>query len=86
MRPNPHLVSLLDLQGGAPRLFMSVTLSELFSDNFSQDADDAEEEYRTSVTIGTVYRLESGRSFVSLANSISANYEARNEETARAPG
>jgi hypothetical protein len=32
------------------------------------------------MNIGTVYRLESGRSFVSLANSVSARYEARSGE------
>jgi hypothetical protein len=80
VRPNPLLEALLTLQEGPPQLFMSVTLVEEYSDNFSQAQGGGEEEYRTTVDIGTVYRLESGRSFVSLANTIDANYDARAEE------
>jgi hypothetical protein len=61
---------------------MSVTLAEEYSDNFSfRSQEDRGEDYRTSVRIGTVYRLESGKSFVSLANTISANYAVRSEES-----
>lgn len=84
VRPNPLLESLLGLQETQSQLFMSVTLSEEYFDNFSQsgaqgDGTGGEEEFRTTLSLSTVYRLERGRSFVSLANSISGNYEARSE-------
>jgi hypothetical protein len=80
VRPNPLLERLLDLREGPPRLSVSVSLSEEYSDNFEQDEGDREEEYTTSLGVGTVYRLERGRGFISLANTISAEYEARAEE------
>lgn len=81
VRPNPVLESLLGLQEVTRRLFMSISLIEEYSDNFFLRERDREEEYRTSLNIGTVYRMESGRSFVSLANSISGTYEARAEQS-----
>jgi hypothetical protein len=60
---------------------MSVTLAESYSDNFLQVDGRRGEEYRTSVNVGTAYRLTEGHSFVSLANSISATYDARAEDS-----
>jgi hypothetical protein len=54
---------------------MSVSLTEEYSDNFFQTERDHQDNYRTSLNIGTVYRMERGRSFISLANSISGNYD-----------
>lgn len=81
VRPNPLLEALLALREGPPRLFMSVSLTEDYSDNFSRREPNRAEEYRTSLSIGSVYRLESGWSFVSLANSISASHEARSQQS-----
>ena len=81
VRPNPLLEGLLALREGPPRLFMSLSLAEEYSDNFFRREREREDEYRTILSIGTVYRLERGRSFVSLANSISATYEARSERS-----
>jgi hypothetical protein len=78
VRPNLLLETLLGLQEGPPRLFMSVTLAGEYTDNFSQ-TDAGGDEFRLSTIIGTVYRLESRRSFVSLANTLSANYDVRSE-------
>jgi hypothetical protein len=74
--------ALLNLRGSPSRLFLSATLAEEYSDNFSEEGSggDGREEYRTILGIGTVYRLEKGQSFVSLANSISANYQALAED------
>ena len=81
VRPNPLLEGLLNLREGPPRLFLSVSLGEEYSDNFNFGQENGGgEEYRTSVTIGTAYRLESGASFVSLANTVSAHYDARAED------
>ena len=79
VRPNPLLEGLLELRERPGRLFMSVSLSEEYSDNFFLGERNREDEYRTAVSLGTVYRLESGRSFLSLANTISADYAARSE-------
>jgi hypothetical protein len=77
VRPNPFLESLLRLREVTPRLLMSISLAEEYSDNFFLTDRNPQEEYRTSLSIGTVYRLEGGRSFVSLANSLSGSYDAR---------
>jgi hypothetical protein len=79
VRPNPLLESLLTARVGRPRLLFSLTLSEEYSDNFEQDEEDPREEFSTSLTLGTAYRVETARTFVSLANSISGRYEARAE-------
>src|SRR5215813_9730816 len=79
VRPNPLLEGLLELRERPGRLLMSVSLTEEYSDNFFLSERNREDEYRTAVSIGTVYRLESGRSFLSLANTISADYAARSE-------
>jgi Putative beta-barrel porin 2 len=81
VRSNPFLESLLRLRQVTPRLLMSISLVEEYSDNFFLQDRNREEEYRTSVILGTVYRLERGRGFMSLANSISGSYDARAEES-----
>jgi hypothetical protein len=58
---------------------MSVSLTEDYSDNFFLSERDPEEEFRTGVSIGTVFRKESARSFVSLANTISGYYDVRSD-------
>jgi hypothetical protein len=79
VRPNPTLEPLLALQEMRRQLLMTVTLAEEYFDNFDQDDEEPREEYRTSLGLGTVYRLDKSRGFVSLANSIRANYEARSQ-------
>lgn len=89
VRPNPLLEALVDLQERPPRLFMSGSLTEEYSDNFSRMASDRlsqpgrnrADEYRTRLGLGTVYRLIRGPSFISLANSLSVDYQARAEQT-----
>jgi hypothetical protein len=76
VRPNPLLEPILQLRQVTPRLFMSISLIEEYSDNFFLSATDPQDVYRTSLNLGTVYRLESGRSFVSLANSMRGSYDA----------
>jgi Putative beta-barrel porin 2 len=84
VRANPLLEGLLALQEQPSQLFLSVTLSEEYSDNFNAGNTDniaaqeqeAREEYRTSLGIGTSYRIASGASFVALANTINAHYDA----------
>jgi hypothetical protein len=80
VRPNPALESVLGVREVRRRLLMSISLAEEYTDNFFLDERDRDEEYRTSVNLGTVYRLESGRSFVSLANSLTGTYDALAEE------
>jgi hypothetical protein len=75
VRPNPHLEALLGLQEGPPQLFMTFSLAEEYSDNFFLSSTNPEPGFRTIAEVGTVYRLERGPSFISLANTISANYE-----------
>jgi opacity protein-like surface antigen len=77
VRSNPLLESLLQLTDRPPQLLMSVSLTEEYSDNFFLSQDDRQEEFRTGLEIGTVYRLEGGRSFLTLANSLGINYEVR---------
>ncbi len=79
VRPNPLLETLLALRERPGRLLMTVSLTEDYSDNFFYSEHNREDEFRTGVSIGTVYRLEGGRSFLSLANTISADYAARSE-------
>jgi Putative beta-barrel porin 2 len=77
--PNPLLQSLLGLREFTGRLLMSISLTEEYSDNFFQTERDRQDNYRTSLNIGTVYRLERGRSFISLANSISGTYDTASD-------
>ena len=81
VRSNPFLEPLLRLQEVTPRLLMSISLVEEYSDNFFLRDLNREEEYRTSLILGTVYRMERGRGFMSLANSLSGSYDARAEES-----
>src|SRR5215475_310910 len=74
--PNPLLESLLSLR--APRgLTVSTSLTEEGSDNFDHTPGSHRFDSRTGVVLGTVYRLDDGQNFVSLANTISASYQAR---------
>jgi opacity protein-like surface antigen len=75
--PNPLLQSLLGLQGVTGRLLITASLTEEYSDNFFQTAGDPQDNFRTSLNIGTVYHMDRGPSFMSLANSVSANYDTR---------
>ena len=75
VRSNPLLESLLRLREVTPRLLMSVSLIEEYSDNFYLSDSDPQDVFRTSLNLGTVYRVESGRGFVSLANSIRGSYD-----------
>jgi hypothetical protein len=75
VRPNPFLESLLRMREVTPSLLMSISLIEEYSDNFFLSATDPQDEYRTSLNLGTVYRVESGRGFVSLANSLRGSYD-----------
>jgi hypothetical protein len=81
VRPNPLLESLLGLEERPPQLFLSGSLAEDYSDNFFLTARDRKDEYRTQLGINTVYRLGREPSFLSLANSLSVNYQARAEQT-----
>ena len=81
VRPNMLLESLLGVQEEPTKLFMSVNLTEQYSDNFLQTDGGGMTEYRTSGNLATVYRLESGRGFLSLANTVSGNYDARAEDS-----
>jgi Putative beta-barrel porin 2 len=75
VRTNPLLESLLRLREVTPRLLMSVSLIEEYSDNFFLSANDPQDAFRTSLNLGTVYRVESGKGFLSLANSIRGSYD-----------
>jgi opacity protein-like surface antigen len=76
VRPNPFLEPLLRLREVTPRLFVSMALIEEYSDNFFASESDPQEEFRTSLNLGTVYRMERGRGFISLANTIRGSYDA----------
>jgi hypothetical protein len=76
VRPNPILESLLRLREVTPHLLMSISLIEEYSDNFFLTERDPQEVYRTSINLGTVYRMESRNGFISLANSIRGSYDA----------
>jgi opacity protein-like surface antigen len=77
VRPNPLLEALMQLTERPPQLLMSVSLTEEYSDNFFLSERNQEEEFRTGLDLGTIYRLEGGRGFLSLANSVGVNYEVR---------
>ncbi len=81
-RANPLLETLL-FQRQPARLFMSATLAEEYSDNFSQGGEngDGSDEFSTILSIGTVYRLDRGQSFVSLANSFDVEYRANSGDS-----
>ena len=72
---NPFLEALLGVRGPR-RLIVSTSLAEEISDNFDQDPS-REIDVRTVGVLGTVYRLDDGQNFISLANTLSAFYQAR---------
>ncbi len=73
---NPLLESLLSLRE-LRGLTMSASLTEDGSDNFAHAPGSHRVDSRTGVILGTVYRLDDGQNFVSLANTIRAFYQAR---------
>jgi hypothetical protein len=75
VRPKPLLEPILQLRQVTPRLPMSMSLIEEYSDHFFLSDTDRQDVSRTSLNLGTVYRVQSGRSFVSLANSMPGSYD-----------
>ncbi|HEY1249015.1 MAG TPA: hypothetical protein VGE97_08520, partial [Nitrososphaera sp.] len=73
---NPLLESLLSLQERRG-LTVTTSLIESGSDNFDHTPGDHRVDSRTGVVLGTVYRLDDGQNFVSLANTIRAFYQTR---------
>jgi hypothetical protein len=73
---NPLLESLLSLREPSG-LTVTTSLTEDVSDNFTHAPGDHQIDSRTGVILGTVYRLDDGQNFVSLANTIRAFYQAR---------
>jgi opacity protein-like surface antigen len=71
---NPLLESLLSLQGPY-HLNVSASLFEEASDNFDHSPGSHRISARTGVILGTVYRLDKGQDFVSLASMVRAFYE-----------
>jgi predicted porin len=82
VRPNPLLEALLGLHAGRQQLLMSASLTGEYSDNFFRNFIDAnkEEEYSLGAGLEIVYRVERGRGFVSLANSLSTAYRINTED------
>jgi opacity protein-like surface antigen len=76
---NPFLEALLSVYGRT-RFIVSTSLAEVVSDNFDQDSS-REIDARTVGVLGTVYRLDDGQNFVSLANTTSAFYQAGSGES-----
>lgn len=77
---NPFLEALLNLQEPA-HLLVSASLTEEVSDNFTHSPSSRRVDSRTGVALSTVYRLDTERSFVSLANTVRGFYQARTERT-----
>jgi Putative beta-barrel porin 2 len=73
---NPLLESLLNLRESRG-LTVTTSLTESGSDNFDHIPGSHRFDSRTGVVLGTVYRLDDGQKFVSLANTIRAFYQAR---------
>ena len=71
---NPLLESLLSLRGPY-RFQVSASLYETASDNFDHLPGDHRVAARTGVVLSTVYRLDRGQDFISLANTVRAFYE-----------
>ena len=82
---NPLLESLVDPQRVKSRLSFSLTLSGEYSDNYEGSVDvtgdeESQNNIRAALTLGTLYHrerlvAERTHSFVSLANTISADYD-----------
>lgn len=81
VRSNALLSSLAGMFAGQNQLLLAVSLTEEYSDNFARSRDVRRDDYRTRASIGTLYHLEEGRAFVSLANTLSATYQARNGDS-----
>ena len=77
---NPFLEALLSVYGRT-RFIVSTSLTEEISDNFAQDSSKEGIDARTMVVLGTVYRLDDGQNFVSLANTTNAFYQAGSGES-----
>jgi predicted porin len=77
---NPLLEALLSVQEPS-NLVVTTSLTEEVSDNFSHSPSDRRVDYRTGVALGTVYRLDTGRSFISLANTVRAFYQTRTDSS-----
>ncbi len=77
---NPLLESLLSLQGPY-RLKVAASLTEEVSDNFDHRPGDHRIGARTGVILGTVYRLDEGQDFISLANTVRAFYEVPTDQS-----
>ena len=77
---NPFLEALLSVYGRT-RFIVSTSLTEEISDNFEQDSSKEGIDARTMVVLGTVYRLDDGQNFVSLANTTNAFYQAGSGES-----
>jgi len=60
---------------GPYRFQVSTSVYETVSDNFEHRPGDHRTAFRTGVVLGTVYRLDQGQDFVSLANTVRAFYE-----------
>jgi hypothetical protein len=71
---NPLLESLLSLRGPY-RFQVSASVYETASDNFDHLPGDHRVAARTGVVLSTVYRLDRGQDFISLANTVRAFYE-----------
>jgi predicted porin len=80
VRPNPLLEALLGLHAGRQQLLMSASLTGEYSDNFFLTETNKEEEFSLRAGLETVYRVERGRGFVALANSLSTTYRINAEE------
>ena len=79
VQSNPLLESLLSLQERRG-LTVTTSLTESGSDNFDHTPGSHRVDSRTGIVLGTVYRLDDGQNFVSLANTIRAFYQARTAE------
>ena len=76
---NPLLESLVELQRTPSSLFMSLTAAEQYSDNFQRTDVDPEENFGTSLILGTVYRRERARRFLSLAGTMGVRYDTADQ-------
>jgi hypothetical protein len=87
VRSNPWLASLAGMfetpqqRQGPSQLLLTLSLSEEYSDNFFRRRDVPRDEYRTRASFGTLYRYDDGPAFVSLANTLSATYRVKSEES-----
>ncbi len=81
LRPTTGSSRLLENLLNAPetsRLFIQVSLGVDYSNNFDQEDEDTEQDARTVLSVGTRYRVRGKGRYLSLANSINANYQVDN--------